>query len=123
MKAESLYAQGHSYYEQAQWGLAADCFRELCLSNPQDPQSWMALGTVLFAAESFSEALNALKMAHFLKPDPEILFRTVECLLSMGQKGEAQKALEQLEKITNHSHPLRGRITVLQQQWGNQWQT
>ena len=64
----------------------------------------------------YLEALYGWAFTSLLSPqDPEAHFHAAECLLSLGQKQEALKALHMSLSRAQENSPLRNQIVVLKE--------
>jgi Flp pilus assembly protein TadD len=57
LQAETLYAAGYAFYEQNDYGRAADLFRLLALARPHSPRSWIALAATHESAGDLERAM------------------------------------------------------------------
>ncbi len=114
-----LHTLAHSLYEIGDYKQAKAIFQQLILSHPMEQKFWLGLASALQMEKNYSRALTAWGMAALINDaDPLPHFHAAECLLSMGDKNEAMKALksakERLSK--NHSH-LEQKISAFEISW------
>ena len=117
-EVETLYLCAYSHYNSGHWTEAADIFRLLCTRRPLDPRFWFGLGAALQEGSSYFDALHAWAMAALLKKeDPYPHFHAAECYFSLGESGDAAKALNEASLKIETTHPLAGKISLLKEQW------
>lgn len=115
---EEFYAYGFSQYESGNWKSAVEAFRILCTRRPFEPRFWFGLSASLQEASSYTDALHAWAMTAILKEkDPYPHFHAAECYFSMGNIGDAAKALREVEVRICLSHPLREKVDLLKERW------
>lgn len=117
---EKFYAYGFAQYGTGNWNEAAETFRVLCTRRPLESRFWFALGATLQEAGSFHEALHSWAMSALLqKDDPYPHFHAAECCLSLQKVKDAALALAEskMRLPEGQPHPLKGKITLLEQQW------
>jgi type III secretion system low calcium response chaperone LcrH/SycD len=117
-EVESFYLYAFSHYNSGHWSEAARCFKVLCTRRPLDSRFWFGLGAALQEGGNYRDALHAWAMAALLKrQDPYPHFHAAECAFSLGDAGDAEKALNEAAKRIENNHPLEGKISLLRQQW------
>ena len=90
----------------------------LCTRRPLESRFWFALGATLQESKSYSDALHAWAMAALLqKEDPYPHFHAAECCFSLQWSEDAAMALKEAEVRTPKTHPLKGKISLLKEQW------
>jgi tetratricopeptide (TPR) repeat protein len=117
---QSMYAYGSAHYNSGSWEEAAKIFSFLCARRPLESNFWFALGATLQAAGNFQDALGSWAMSSLLaKEDPYPHFHAAECCFSLQLIQDAAKALAESETRiqTDPNHPLKGKITLLKEQW------
>ncbi len=117
---EKFYSYGFAQYGSGNWNEAADVFRVLCTRRPFEPRFWFALGATLQEAGTYHNALHSWAMAALLKKeDPYPHFHAAECCFSLRMSSDAAKALAESESRIpgEENHPLKGKISLLKEQW------
>jgi len=114
---ESLYTSAYALYEKGKFSDAAALFTQLILCDPFVERSWRGLAAAQQMDKKHKEALHAWALVALLKSDdPRPHLHAAECLLAIGEKIEAQKALNEVEKRLSDdalSQTLRGKIELL----------
>ncbi|NGX46017.1 MAG: hypothetical protein K940chlam2_01198, partial [Chlamydiae bacterium] len=94
-EAEKLYAAGFGLYEVGDHETAEKLFTRLTLQFPFEKRFWKGLASARQMAKSYKEALHAWAILCFLEGrDPAPQFHAAECLISLGDLGQAGDALE-----------------------------
>lgn len=94
MQAETIYAMGHSAYENGQYQKAATIFAGLAANVKNNPKYWMGLGSADFMAKRYDRAAHAFLLAAAQKPhNPEPYIRAAE---SLWHQKEVEKAYQML---------------------------
>lgn len=89
-----IYGSGFGLYEKGNYLEASELFTQLLLENPYDIRYWRGLAAARQMEKNYEMALNAWALVAILEDkDPLPHYHAAECLLSMGDKDEAQKAL------------------------------
>jgi Flp pilus assembly protein TadD len=102
-EVEAVYAIGHTYYAREDFRRAADVFRLLVLTRPQEARGWTALGACHDAVDEVEQA-EALYEAALLAPLGEVdrdrarVF-LARLLASQGRLDEAQAHVDALEGL------------------------
>lgn len=102
-EVEAVYAIGHAYYARDDFRRAADVFRLLVLTRPQEARGWTALGACHDAVDE-AEHAEALYEAALLAPlgdvdrDRARVF-LARLLASQGRHDEARTHVEALEGL------------------------
>jgi tetratricopeptide (TPR) repeat protein len=102
-EVEAVYAIGHAYYAREDFRRAADVFRLLVLTRPQEARGWTALGACHDAVDETEQA-EALYEAALLAPlgdkdrDRARVF-LARLLASQGRDDEARTHVEALEGL------------------------
>ncbi|NGX61239.1 MAG: Chaperone protein SicA [Chlamydiae bacterium] len=92
---EVLYKEAYDFYQEDRYHDALTVFRWLVVLNPYKYDFWMGLGAAQQLLSQSEKALHAYAAAALLdceNPDPH--FYAHECYVEMGEKEEAEKALE-----------------------------
>ena len=111
---EKLYTLGYTYYERGDYPRAIAFFTELATQEPLDERSWRALASARQMAGQYQEAIYAWGFSAMLgSDDPAPHFHAAECLLSMGQKEDALKALDAADKRCSGESEFKQRIAAL----------
>jgi tetratricopeptide (TPR) repeat protein len=89
-----------------EYGLAADCWREVVKSVPQYAEGWQAFGRALAQQKQDAEARVALEQALHLEPDsPEALTALAELLAREAKHREAIDCYERVLKLKPYWGP------------------
>ncbi len=113
----SLYAAAYASYEAGDYEKALELFLALTQSAPFDKAHWKGLASTQQMLSDYEAALHAWSIAALLnEQDPWVHFHAAECLLSLGDRHQASKALMMSESRldTDPSHAeLRNKIELL----------
>lgn len=115
-----LYSMGHSLYKIGDYAQAQNVFQRLVISKPLERRNWLAYGGALQMNGDYEEALTAWSMAALLDDnDPLPHFHAAECLFSLKQPDEGEKALSEVERrLTDENEgDLRDKIRALRKSW------
>lgn len=115
---EILYNAGRGFYDSGQYEKGADLFTQLILSDPFETTYWKGLASCYQMLPNYPQALRAWSMVALLcETDAMPHFHAAECLVTMGEKTEALKALEcaQLRIVQEDEQPLKAKIDLLKQ--------
>jgi tetratricopeptide (TPR) repeat protein len=77
---------------------------------PEDPFIMDSMGWVLYRQGQITEALDYLKRAHALRPDPEIAAHLGELLWVSGQRDEARKLWSSVQKEHPNNEVLQNTV-------------
>jgi len=114
---ESLYTSAYSLYQTGKFSDAAALFTQLILCDPFVERSWRGLASAQQMDRKYKEALHAWALVALMtSDDPAPHLHAAECLLAIGEKIEALKALNEVEKRLSNdvtSQTLRGKIELL----------
>ncbi len=108
-----LYNLAHGLYQNGDYEKASEIFQQLTFSKPFEPKHWVGLASVLQMQKNYQNALQAWTMAAMMLGTAEPHFHAAECLISLGDKTQAQKALIEAEKRLDETSTLRSKIEVL----------
>lgn len=102
-------------YEAGKYGEASSLFTLLVLDQPLEENFWRGLASSRQMEEKYREALPAWSMVALLcAEDPFPHFHAAECMISLGDRGEAMKGLQCAEKLLKEPHrDLREKINLL----------
>ncbi len=120
-QAEAVYAIGHAYYAREDFRRAADVFRLLVLTRPQEARGWTALAACHDAVDDVEHA-EALYEAALLAPigeherDRARVF-LARLLASQGRTAEAREHVEAIEGL-ELADVLETEIRTLRRQLG-----
>lgn len=120
-QVEAVYAIGHAYYAREDFQRAADVFRLMVLTRPQEARGWTALAACHDAVDDEEQA-EALYEAALLAPLGEVdrdrarVF-LARLLASQGRLAEARGHLEAVEGI-EHVDVLDAEIASLRRAVG-----
>lgn len=111
----SIYAAASSSYEAGDYEKASLLFMSLTQSEPFEEAHWRGLASSRQMLLDYESALHAWGIvALFNEEDPWVHFHAAECLLSLGQKAEARKALDMADvRLKSHEEDLRDKIELL----------
>lgn len=114
---ESLYSYAFSLYEAARYKQAEALFTKLVLSSPFEPRFWRGLASSRQLNQNYKEALHAWCLVCLLEEkDASSHFHAAECMISLGEKEEAMKALIVAEGLLNkEDDSLKKQIAVLKE--------
>jgi type III secretion system low calcium response chaperone LcrH/SycD len=97
---ETLYGTAYGLYETGSYGQAADFFTHLLFHCPFETRFWKGLASCRQMEGSYEASLRAWAILCLLSPsDPFPHFHAAECLLSIGDVLEAEKALCSAQKL------------------------
>ncbi len=119
-EAEAVYAIGHAYYARDDFRRAADVFRLLVLTRPQEARGWTALGACHDAVDEAEQA-EALYEAALLAPlgdadrDRARVF-LARLLTAQGRDDEARAHVEALEGL-ELADVLDAELASLHRRW------
>ena len=108
-----LYNLAYGLYQNGDYEKASEIFQQLTFTKPFEPKHWVGLASVLQMQKNYQNALQAWTMAAMMLDTAEPHFHAAECLTSLGNKAEAQKALEEAEKRLDESSSLKAKIEAL----------
>lgn len=120
-EVEAVYAIGHAYYAREDFRRAADVFRLMVLTRPQEARGWTALAACHDAVDDTEQA-ETLYEAALLAPigdhdrDRARVF-LARLLASQGRASEAREHLDALEGL-DHADVLEAEITSLRRSIG-----
>ncbi|MBN1914895.1 MAG: SycD/LcrH family type III secretion system chaperone [Parachlamydiales bacterium] len=112
----SLYAQGYAFYQQGQYEKGAEIFKILTLHDPMEEKFFKGLASCYQMQGFFEKATESWAICALLdKNDPYPHFHAAECLISLGEKNDAIKALLEAKKrlSTKNKKQLEGKIDLL----------
>ena len=112
----SVYAAAHACYEAGDYEKAAELFNALTQSAPFEVGHWRGLASTRQMLSDYEAALHAWSIVALLNTDdPYVHFHAGECLLSLGNRHEAAKALDMAEaRLKGPAHEeLKDKIELL----------
>ncbi len=113
---ERLYASAFSFYQMSRYTQAIPIFERLLLYRPYEARFWRGLAASRQMATRTKEALCAWAALCLLSERAASdHFHAAECLLALGEKAEALKALHLAEKEMSSSDPLSARVALLKE--------
>ena len=113
---ETLYAAGFGLYEVGDYAGACLLFTRLILQDPLQPRFWQALASTKQMNCEYEASLRAWSMLGYLEPENgDVHFHAAECLISLGQKEDALKALNLAENRLNKEHIHYNRVQALKE--------
>lgn len=116
---EVLYASAYGLYASGQYKAAADLFTQLILNAPFVEKYWKGFASCKQMLTEYKAALQAWSVLALLcEKDPWAHFHAAECLLTMGQKQEALKALNCTKSLLGASEDhlaLNAKIELLKE--------
>ena len=96
---EAVYSLAFGYYRTAKYDEAAKLFQFLVLFDHLNAKFWFGLGAVQQALKDYTNAVASYGYCSFLNlENPKPQFHAAECLLAMGDKGNAASAIMALEQ-------------------------
>jgi type III secretion system low calcium response chaperone LcrH/SycD len=115
LEQEKTYSAAYSLYQQGDYQAATQLFRALVFSDAFNESYWRGLASSHQMQTEFQEALQAWALVALLSQhDPYPHFHAAECLLSLKELEEGQKALNCAETLLTEAHlDLRDKITLL----------
>ena len=91
---EAVYAVGYNLYKAGKLDDALKVFRFLVFFDHLEKKYWMGLGATQHLQGKYEDAINAYSYAALLDmEDPRAALHAAECHLAMGNKVEAESAL------------------------------
>ena len=122
---ESVYSLGFGYYRTGKFDEAEKLFQFLVLFDHLSSKYWLALGAVQQAKKMFDKAVSSYGYSSFLDlENPKPQFHAAECLLAMGDKGNAASAIMALEhycpKNTDLGREYRAKAAELRKTIGEE---
>lgn len=115
----SLYEAAYAHYQSGQYEKASELFLQLVLIRPFIDPHWRGLASSYQMLGKYKEALKAWGHAALLADEnPMPHLHAAECLFSIHEKEEAQKALNCASarlKNDESSEPLRKKIELMRQ--------
>ncbi len=112
----SLYAAAYSCYEAGDYEKAIQLFTVLTQSAPFEQAHWRGLASTRQMLSDYEAALHAWSIVALLnEQDPFVHFHAAECLISLGDSHEAEKALDMAEaRLDSSTHgELKNKIELL----------
>ncbi len=112
---EAIYTSAFSHYENGEYPAAADFFTHLVLCDPYSEKYWRGLASARQMEGKYEDALHAWSLSAIIaEGDPWPHFHAAECLLSLGNKSEASKALLEARRCNSKNDTeLKGKIECL----------
>ena len=96
---EAVYSLAFGYYQTGKFNEALKLFQFLVLFDHLNKKYWMGLGAVQQVLKDFQGAIVSYGYSSFLDlKNPKPQFHAAECLLAMGDKGNAASAIMALEQ-------------------------
>ena len=115
-EAEIVYASAYGLYETAQYEQAGDLFLHLVFSNSFQEKYWRGLAAARQMEGKYVESLHAWALVALLsEEDPEPHFYAAECMISLGNREEAGKALRAAEERASTHPELQRKISTLKE--------
>ncbi|MEX0962270.1 MAG: hypothetical protein WDZ28_05395 [Simkaniaceae bacterium] len=116
-----LYSIAFSLYEQNDYKSSKEIFRQLVLAKPMERKNWLALAGALQMGRDYQEALTAWGIsALYDDHDPLPHFHAAECLFSMENQEEGEKALSAAEaRMEEENSDLSDKINALRRGWNS----
>lgn len=114
-----LYSLGYRLYQSNDLEQAEVIFKRLILADSLDRKHWWGFGAVQQAQKKYEPALTSWSMCCLLDDeDPLAHFHAAECLLALGHKDEACKALDAAkDRIEDLDSDLGKKISALEDAW------
>lgn len=114
---EAIYASAFSLYQKGSYAEAAEFFTSLVICDPYGEKYWRGLASSRQMEGKYVDSLRAWSLSSLLAArDPWPHFHAAECLLSLGNKEEAKKALNEARRCRcQQDTDLEGKIVWLSQ--------
>lgn len=115
-KTYALYTQGYAFYQQGQYDKAIETFHLLTMQNPLEKTYRKAIASCYQMQPDYEKATESWAICALLdKKDPYPHYHAAECLISLGEKKDALKALKEAKKRLTHKtkEQLEGKIDLL----------
>ncbi|MEI6241970.1 MAG: tetratricopeptide repeat protein [Chlamydiota bacterium] len=114
---EELYTQAYLSYQCGDYETSKRLFTELIAKDPMEKAYWIGLASTSQMQKEFSQSSYGWAIVQFLDPEnPDPYLHAAECLLSLGQKEEAQKALKEGKQKASHNKDLLEKMENLLQE-------
>ena len=111
---ETFYAAAYGFYQTGDYEKSEQFFTHLVLNDPFEKRFWKGVASARQMQKKYQEALHSWSVLCIFDPkDPQPHFHAAECLVSLNQKEEAQKALHCSERLIGEAHPLKEKILEL----------
>jgi type III secretion system low calcium response chaperone LcrH/SycD len=112
----SLYSAAYACYDAGDYEKADELFNALTQSAPFEEGHWRGLASTRQMLSDYEGSLHAWSIVALLNTgDPYVHFHAGECLLSLGNRQEAAKALDMAEARLNSpaDDELKDKIELL----------
>lgn len=97
--------------KERRWGAALELYSQLCQQQPQDPETWAALGMLQLRCGDPGHAEQALRRALDLRPNLLSAYESLgQLLLQQGHLHEAESTLRTAVTLAPDAAPLRQRL-------------
>ena len=115
---ETLYRTAFCAYEGGDYAQASMVFTELVLDEPFEERYWRGMAASRQMEQKYPESLHAWALVALLAgQDPIPHFHAAECLISLGDREDALRALKAAEDRVGNNTELEQKIQVLRQRW------
>lgn len=113
---EDVYALAYGKYQRGEYALSAHLFTKLVLHDPYDTRFWKGLAGARQMQKDFKGAVYAWGVLSLLgNHPPQAHYHAAECFLSMGELGEAKKALDCAKLYLDKNDPLVEKVSYLEE--------
>lgn len=117
---ETLYAAAYGFYEIGEYAKSGDLFTHLILHDPFEERFWKGLASSRQMKREYKAALHAWSVLCLIEKQPSAAqYHAAECLLSLGDREDALKALRLALRSIGEGDPLLEKITHLQERMEN----
>ena len=111
---EAFYAAAYGFYQTGDYEKSEQFFTHLVLNDPFDKRFWKGVASSRQMQKKYQEALHSWSVLCLFDPkNPLPHFHAAECLLSLNQYEEAEKALNCSERLIDETHLLKEKIIDL----------
>lgn len=111
---EAVYTVAYNHYAVGRYEDAEEIFKFLVIFDHLNETYWMGLGACRQARKNFKEALAAYRhvVGHLNIENYKAAYYAAECLLALGDKGNADKALDTVKFYADVKTPEGREFTV-----------
>ena len=99
---EAVYSIAFNFYNTGKYDEADTLFSLLTIFDHLNEKYWFGLGAARQAKKDYDAAIAAYTYATLLNAhDPRPMYHTATCLLALGDKEEAAKAIANIEELAD----------------------
>lgn len=92
---DAIYFIGYKFFLSGKYADAINTFTVLAFFDHTNPKFWRALATSQYKNKNYQDAIQSYDQAYRLdKNNTPLLIKIAECLMSLGQKTEAESTLK-----------------------------